>query len=192
MQAQAKNDGITLTIASSFRDFERQLMIWNNKYQGIRPVYDKQGDKVDIEELDEWQRVQAILLYSAMPGTSRHHWGTDIDVYDTATIDADYQLQLEPDEYELNGPFYHLSQWLSENCAKFNFYRPYLKDKGGVAPELWHLSHFAVAQAYQLDFKTNADKLLTLLADKKICGLAAIEQHFDYILQQYVYNVEQA
>lgn len=190
MAKAALNDGITITIASSFRDFERQLLIWNNKFQGIRPVLDKHGNKVDMSVLDEWQKVQAILLYSAMPGTSRHHWGCDIDVYDQKALPNEHKLQLEPHEYQDGGPFAILSNWLTMQAEKFNFYRPYMQDNGGVAPELWHLSHVPVAKHYFDNFATNADKLLNLLEQSGISGVNAIAQHFDAILEQYVYNVE--
>ncbi len=44
--------------------------------------------------------MQAILRWSALPGASRHHWGTDIDVYDRGcSSGAAYALQLtEADE----------------------------------------------------------------------------------------------
>ena len=190
MQQAALVDGIEIKLASSFRDFERQLLIWNNKFNGIRPVFDKSGKQVDLAVLDDWQKVQAILLYSAMPGTSRHHWGSDIDVYDNAAISKDYKLQLEPHEYEQGGPFEKLSNWLSNNAANYNFYRPYAKDKGGVAPELWHLSHISVATSCLAQFKLNADELLNLLSRNEICGLEAIKENFDVILQRFVYNVE--
>lgn len=190
MQQAALEDGIEIMLASSFRDFERQLLIWNNKFNGIRPVFDKYGEQVDLAILDDWQKVQAILLYSAMPGTSRHHWGSDIDVFDKAAISEDYQLQLEPHEYEQGGLFEKLSKWLNVNAAKHNFYRPYAKDKGGVAPELWHLSHIPVATSCLAQFKLNADQLLNLLIKNEICGLEAIKENFDVILQRFVYNVE--
>ena len=141
LQNGAKNAGFELTIASSFRDFNRQAMIWNKKFLGIRPVFNKQQQIVDLSQLNELEKCTAIMLYSALPGASRHHLGTDLDVYDTAAINDDYKLQLTPDEYQHGGPFAPLSQWLDKNLAKYGFYRPYKQDLGGVAPELWHISH---------------------------------------------------
>ncbi|WP_350595574.1 M15 family metallopeptidase, partial [Pseudoalteromonas sp. 45-MNA-CIBAN-0466] len=90
----------------------------------------------------------AIMLYSALPGASRHHLGTDLDIYDKSAVSDDYVLQLSPNEYQQGGPFAKLSQWLDTHLAEFGFYRPYQYDLGGVAPELWHISH--IAQSAQL------------------------------------------
>ena len=80
------------------------------------------------------------MLYSALPGASRHHFGTDLDIYDTRPIDDDYQLQLTPDEYSTMAHLLSL-RWLEHNLEKYGFYRPYQEYKGGVAPEPWHISH---------------------------------------------------
>lgn len=189
MVTAAKSSGIELTIASSFRSLERQAMIWNRKFNGERPVFDRQGDQVNMQQLNDWQKVQAILLYSALPGASRHHWGTDIDVYDTATIDDEYQLQLEPSEYEINGPFYQLANWLSSNAERFNFYRPYLAKNAPVAQELWHLSHKPTSQHFLQSLKNNKDQLLPTLAQHQVQGLDVITEHFDYIIDNYVLNI---
>jgi len=91
--------------------------------------------------LSEEQRVHAILRYSALPGASRHHWGTDIDVYDAAAVPPGYTLQLTPAEYADDGLFGPLHHWLSEHVGQgMDFYRPYALDRGGVAPERWHIS----------------------------------------------------
>ena len=37
LRKQALLDGFDLVAHSGFRDFERQLAIWNGKYQGTRP-----------------------------------------------------------------------------------------------------------------------------------------------------------
>ena len=93
--------------------------------------------------------MRAILRYSAIPGTSRHHWGTDLDVYDAAALPADYRLQLSPQEVAPGGLFDPLHRWLDERMAagaSQGFFRPYARDSGGVAPERWHLSFAPLAQ----------------------------------------------
>jgi LAS superfamily LD-carboxypeptidase LdcB len=76
LREAAAADGIDLTIVSSFRDFARQEAIWNAKYRGERPLLDRQERELDAARLDVRERVDAILLWSALPGASRHHWGT--------------------------------------------------------------------------------------------------------------------
>jgi hypothetical protein len=96
------------------------------------------------------ERLHAILRFSAIPGTSRHHWGTDLDVYDTAAVAPDYQLQLSLQEVEPGGVFDPLHCWLDDKMAvgeSHGCYRPYAIDRGGVAAERWHLSYAPLAFA---------------------------------------------
>src|SRR5690606_24944631 len=98
LRAAARADGIELEIVSAFRPFERQLTIWNEKYLGIRPLLDRHGNPLDASRLDERARVEAILVWSALPGASRHHWGTDIDVIDRSAVEASYRPRLTRSE----------------------------------------------------------------------------------------------
>lgn len=146
MRAAAARAGIDLAVASSFRDFDVQVRIWNEKWTGRRPLLDRSGRVLVAERLAPAARVAAILAWSAPPGASRHHWGTDLDVFDRAAVPAHYRLRLETAEYGGGGPFARLTRWLDENMGRFGFYRPYVTDRGGVAPEPWHLSHAPTAR----------------------------------------------
>ena len=144
LQEDARQAGFDLAIASSYRPFARQLAIWNGKASGARPVYDDQGQEVPVGQLSPTEHLHAILRFSAIPGTSRHHWGTDLDVYDAGAVAPDYQVQLSVQEVEAGGLFDPLHRWLDERIAageSQGFYRPYDRDRGGVAPERWHLSY---------------------------------------------------
>lgn len=144
---RAASAGFILKVASSYRSFERQLLIWNNKARGLRPVLDDTGEALDINVLSNRDKVFAILRWSALPGASRHHWGTDIDVYGGTHIDPEYQLQLTLAETQGDGPFAEFHRWLSDELAQGNsdFFRPYAQDRGGIAPEPWHLSYAPLA-----------------------------------------------
>ena len=37
-----------------------------------------------------------ILEWSALPGASRHHWGSEFDVFDLAALPEGYRVQLLP------------------------------------------------------------------------------------------------
>lgn len=140
--------GFDLRIASGFRSFARQLAIWNGKASGIRPVHDDLGEPVAILDLPDTEKIHAILRYSALPGASRHHWGSDLDVFDAAAMPADYRLQLVPGEVTEAGIFGPLHAWLDaqiEEGLAAQFYRPYASDRGGVAVERWHLSYRPLA-----------------------------------------------
>ncbi len=149
MRRSAADAGVDLLIASGFRDFDRQLSIWNGKADGSRPLFDHAGMRLDVAQLSDVEVCDAILRWSALPGASRHHWGTDLDVYDGNSIEADYALQLSPDEYAPGGPFHSLSNWLAEHAARFDFARPYQFDTGGIAPEPWHISYLPIADVLQ-------------------------------------------
>ena len=124
MQQAAREAGFDLQPASTFRDFDRQLAIWNGKFCGQRPVLDKDSRPIDVAPLSAAERCEAILRWSALPGASRHHWGSDLDVYDPSLLPEGQKLQLEPWEYEEGGYFAPLNQWLTAHMAEFGFYRP--------------------------------------------------------------------
>lgn len=144
--------GFDLRIGSGFRDFDRQLAIWNAKAAGQRVLLDSAGCELDYNQLSARERLYAILRWSALPGASRHHWGTDIDIYDAAAVAADYQLQLSPAEVGEGGPFAALHDWLDQRMEEGDccgFFRPYARDRGGIAPERWHLSYAPLALKFQ-------------------------------------------
>jgi len=146
MREAAAAEGIDLAIASSFRDFERQRRIWNEKFRGERPTRDRTGHLVDILSTPPAQRVETILAWSALPGASRHHWGSDLDVFDRAALPQGYTLQLTPAEYASTGPFAKLDAWLRVHAVRYGFFRPYEIDRGGILPEPWHLSYRPLGQ----------------------------------------------
>src|SRR5690242_17995601 len=84
MRNAARTAGIELEVVSGFRDFNRQLAIWNDKFNGRRALLDPAGEALNAEELYEFALIDAILTWSALPGASRHHWGSEVDVIDMA------------------------------------------------------------------------------------------------------------
>jgi LAS superfamily LD-carboxypeptidase LdcB len=188
MRSAAARAGFDLAPVSSFRDFDRQRAIWNAKFRGERPALDRRGRPVRMNRLDPGARVETILLWSALPGASRHHWGSDIDVADGRVIAAGYKFRLEVDEYRRGGPFAALSAWLGENMRRFGFYRPYTRRGGGVQPEPWHLS-FAPVAAHALKRMTTR-----LLADAVkaagVDGEAEILARLPAIRERYVMDVD--
>ncbi len=184
LQQAASNAGFELQIASGFRAFDRQMIIWNEKALGLRAVMDDNGQPLEIEQLSDRDKVFAILRWSALPGASRHHWGTDLDVWDCAAVDTGYQLQLVPAEYERGGPFHDLSQWLAENGSRYGFIRPYLHDCGGVAPEPWHLSYLPLAQ--QFEQALTVDLLGEVLASSPLELKSVVLASLDEIYARFV------
>lgn len=125
--------GVELLAVSGFRSIERQTNIWNRKISEAR------DDGLDpVESLDR------VLEYSAPPGWSRHHWGTDIDVVTAALEEVP---RLEPQDWVAGGVCHDGGQWLEENANQFGFARPYEEDRGGFRPEPWHWSFVTTSRA---------------------------------------------
>lgn len=145
MHVAAAKEGIKLTIISATRNFEAQKGIWEAKWTGARLVDDQDISKTIP---DPKQRALKILEYSSMPGSSRHHWGTDIDLNNLN--DAHFQ----------SGEGKKVYQWLREHAHEYGFCQPYSK-KGADRPdgyneEKWHWSYLPVS------------KKLTALAAQKL------------------------
>lgn len=178
-----------MNIASGFRSLERQLAIWNRKWRGEVSLLDKTGSELDVSSLSELEKLQAILHWSALPGASRHHWGTDFDIYDAnGFIDSDSRLQLLPAEYcDPQGPCYALWLWLTEHAHGYGFFFPYARYQGGVAQEPWHLSYRPIAS--QLQQQLTVDALVELIASLEIEGKSTILEHIDDIYKNYINNI---
>lgn len=188
MRAAALADGIDLQPLSSFRDFDRQLSIWQGKHRGERELLAADGSKLNPADLDDQARVEAILVWSALPGASRHHWGTDMDVIDLNALPAGYRPQLVVGEYGPGGVFARLDDWLDTNAAAHGFYRPYETWRGGVQPEPWHLSYAPVADIAMSLFKV--DQLRAALADVDLDARGVVERMLPDIFERYVRNVD--
>ena len=186
LQQAASKAGFDLKICSAFRSFERQLIIWNGKASGSRSVMDELGQPIDIASLDAWQKIQAIMRWSALPAASRHHWGTDFDVYDAKAMPKDYQIQLTPDEVKGTGLFTPMHDWLDQYIQSGNteFYRPYEFDTGGIAPERWHLSYRPVADGYAA--LQTVDVIAQRLQQSKILLLDTVIEHLDEIYNRFI------
>lgn len=187
MQKQAEKAGFDLQPASTFRDFDRQLAIWNGKFNGERPVLDKQSCPVDVSDLNDEQRCSLILHWSAIPGTSRHHWGTDLDIYDPTRLPEGQKLRLEPWEYEQGGYFYDLSCWLTKNMDEFGFYRPFTDPEGTIGVEPWHISYRPLAS--EMKRLLTPEILLAVWKESDISGYQWLSQHIDMIFSRYILSV---
>ena len=191
LQAAAALDGIQLQAVSGFRDFARQLAIWNGKCLGERPLLDADGLPLDALALTPAQRVAAVLQWSALPGASRHHWGSDVDVIDAGALPAGQAPQLLPDAYAQGGVFERLGQWLDEGRAEdFGFFRPYARERGGVRPEPWHLSWAPLAvPALQ---GLSVECLAAALQQAPLQAAEVVAEQLPLLHARYVCNVEAA
>ncbi|WNO60818.1 M15 family metallopeptidase [Rheinheimera sp. MMS21-TC3] len=187
MATAAKKDGIKLSIVSAFRSYQRQAQIWQAKLSGKRTVYDLNNQPVCLESLNTRAKLNAVLLFSALPGASRHHWGTDIDLYDTNAVASDYQPRLEPVEYQVGGPFFAMKKWLEQHASSFGFFMPYKYYQQGVAAEPWHISFAPVADQYQQQL--SCQLLAACIKKNPVAEQEAVLMHLADIYQQYVQNI---
>lgn len=187
LRARASEAGFELALASGFRGFDRQLEIWNAKAEGRRPLLDDAGQPLNPAAMSEKERLYAILRWSALPGGSRHHWGTDVDVYDAAPCRAGYKLQLTYEETQEGGACAAFHRWLTQELEQPEsaFFRPYQSWSGGVAPEPWHLSWAPLAAKFQRSLVR--DGLRGLIQQRNIALKAAILECFDDIFERYVW-----
>jgi len=146
LRGAASGGGIDLVPVSGFRDFGRQLRIWNEKYAGKRPLLDASERVVDAADLSPDERIDAILRWSALPGASRHHWGTDVDLIDRNALAGGHPLRLTADQYAGDGRFAPLAAWLDRHAVRFGFFRPYRGILSGVQAEPWHFSFAPLAE----------------------------------------------
>lgn len=147
MRAAAAQDGIDMLPIASWRPFEAQARNWNRKFSGQATLYDCAGRARDHGALAPADIVRAILNWTGLPGATRRHWGTDIDVFDRAAHQPGYRTKLLPDEAGPDGVYARLHAWLDAHAAGFGFFRPYRTRRRGMCPEPWHLSHAPSAQA---------------------------------------------
>lgn len=186
MAAKAALEGIHLAICSAYRPFDRQLAIWNAKASGKRVVLDAYEQPIDIEGLSDDQLIDLILLWSALPGASRHHWGTDIDVFDANQIDVK-ALRLIEAEYIEGGPCAKLHTWLKENARDFGFYFPFQRGQSAVSAEPWHISYFPVSQLLLPQFDTN--ELAILLKNSEMLLKDAVLNRLNTLVDEYVRRI---
>jgi LAS superfamily LD-carboxypeptidase LdcB len=188
MQERANRDCISLEVVSGFRDFKHQVGIWSAKFMGARRLLDRRGAEIEHASLDEAGLIDAILLWSALPGASRHHWGTEIDVIDSASLPDGVRPQLVQQEFAAGGCFESLDRWLTANMGHFGFFRPYSTDRGGVQPEPWHLSYAPVSvpalEALSLEVLTDAIEL------SNIAGKNAVLARLPELYRRYVLAVD--
>jgi LAS superfamily LD-carboxypeptidase LdcB len=188
MRDAARAEQIDLQAVSSFRDYDRQLLLWNRKWRGERPLHDRGGALLDHASLSQPQLVDAILSWSAIPGGSRHHWGSDIDVIDAAASPEGYQVQLVPGEYAADGVFARLTAWLDLNMGRFGFFRPYGSDRGGAGIEPWHLSYAPVAR--EAVEALSLSVLRSAIAQGDMLGKEAVLERLPEIYTRFMLSVD--
>jgi zinc D-Ala-D-Ala carboxypeptidase len=156
MYEAAKKEGISLKIISATRPFHRQKSIWEAKWQGKRAV---DGEMLAADMPSKIKALR-ILRWSSMPGTSRHHWGTDIDLNDLNN------------SYFETGKGAKIYAWLVKNAGTFGYCQVY-SPKGdrrpnGYEEEKWHWSYLPVSRILTKNYAE-------MLENKDISGFIGSE-----------------
>ena len=170
MREAALEEGIKIEIVSAYRSYERQKFIWNRKF------YSNAEKGISHKE-----NINKIIEYSTLPGTSRHHWGTDIDIID-GKKPKEGDLLLE-EKFHENGPYVRLREWMEKNANRFGFYLPYTDSpkRKGFNYEPWHYS-FAPLSIPMLEEYLKLD-LINLLTPNDLSGKSCIDEKF---LESYI------
>lgn len=190
LKSKGQARGFNLQVISGYRSFEEQRNIWQAKARGQKTLRDPKGQKLCYDSLSREDVLESILRWSAIPGASRHHWGTELDIIDANALKEGQKVELTPDEVAADGPFGPLHAWLDEeikNHSACGFFRPYEKDLGGVAPERWHISYRPLSEKYLKDysFETFVDNLKKAQLDLKDIILRAPEHYYE----RFVLNI---
>ncbi len=172
MKTAAAAEGISLQIISATRNFAAQKRIWEAKWNGQRKV-----DGMDLSQAmnDPEERALKILEYSSMPGTSRHHWGTDID------------LNALNNRYFASGEGKKIYDWLLAHAHEYGFCQVYTargRDRPyGYNEEKWHWSYLPLAIQFldQYNEKIGYDDLGGFDGDQVVEEIDAIRKYVNGI-----------
>lgn len=148
---------------SHYRDAPSQAFIWYRKFTLTHPrnfnlISERAAEACGLTAGHVWrpghtrhqrcwnealtppQRQREILTASSAPGISRHHWGTEFDLFG-----------LNPRHFQPGAPLHDEWTWMRHHALQFGFFQTYL---GGDAlgrytyiEERWHWSYYPIAEA---------------------------------------------
>jgi hypothetical protein len=145
---------------SSWRGSQEQSWIWHRKFtfncNSFNRVSDHAAGRCPIEAGRTWnpglpghnacwrdtlnddERQKEILMASAAPGISRHHWGSDYDLF-----------SLNPRNFLEGQAFNDEWTWMRTNAIQHGFFQPYQphEERHAYMEERWHWSYAPVGQA---------------------------------------------
>lgn len=172
----AKAEGLDLKIVSGIRNFYAQKTIWEAKYTGKRTVNNKYVDQKKSPK----DKALQVLEWNSMPSTSRHHWGSDLDI--NSVDPAYFETAKGKKEYA----------WLKANAHKYGFCQVY-STKGPARPhgyeeEPWHWSYMPLAsQLTKAYYQQISDQDIADL------GFAGSESALDIgVVSKYVLGISPA
>lgn len=173
MKKAAYGDGIDLKVVSSYRNFARQEAIFEGKFERY----------TSEDGMEPMAAIDKIIEYSTIPGTSRHHWGTDLDIIDGyPKAEGDV---LVPSKFGAGGPYENFKKWMDENAKTFDFHLVYTDDpkRKGFKYEPWHYSFAPLSVPMLTEFRRK--NILQLLEQETFLG----SEHFtNGFIRTYIQN----
>jgi LAS superfamily LD-carboxypeptidase LdcB len=165
LKTEALKSDIRIQVVSSYRSYLHQNSIWERKYnrninRGLTPQ----------------DSIKNIIAYSTIPGTSRHHWGTDIDIIDANATQPSSVLQ--PRHFEHNGCYRKLKVWMDHNANAFGFYLVYTNtpSRKGFKYEPWHYSYQPLSSRFLSQYKKL--NLKALITNENLLGNVHFSDEF--------------
>ncbi len=158
MAAAAQRDGVALRVLSATRTFAHQKVIWERKWRERAAAMP-----------DPVARARSILEYSSMPGVSRHHWGTDVDLN-----------ALENSDFEPGGRHEKVYRWLQQHAHQFGFCQPYTSARAtGYREEKWHWSYRPLSGPMLRQYAAQvSDSLLTGFLGAEVAMSLQVIKHY--------------
>ncbi|MEH6537920.1 MAG: M15 family metallopeptidase [Psychroserpens sp.] len=165
LSAEALKSDIRIQVVSSYRSFAHQNRIWERKY--------KQNTN---KGLSPKESIKKIIKYSTIPGTSRHHWATDLDLIDANVAQPSHVLS--PSHFEGDGCFSKFKTWMDEYANAFGFYLVYTnkESRKGFKYEPWHYSYKPLSKTY-LEQYQKLD-LRTIIISEQLMGSEHFSEEF--------------
>lgn len=165
MSAAAEKDGFTIRIVSSYRTFNHQNLIWTRKYKRYK-----------AKKLTSKQAIANNIKYTAIPGSSRHHWGTEIDVVNGRIKTSRYPLNTR--NYHGYGIYKNFREWMDANAYKYGFYQVYTNDhnRKGFKYEPWHYSYAEIGKPMLKSYRER--KIEEKLKNQQLLGSKHFTEDF--------------
>lgn len=129
MIAAAAEDGVTLTVISSYRTIERQQELFDDKVRRVM----LENPSLSREEAENLAATEV-----TRPGTGEHHTGLAVD-FNLAETEFEGTVQ---------------DVWLKNNAERFGFVNRYPKNKQditGIIPEAWHYRFVGAEHAKRMN-----------------------------------------
>jgi D-alanyl-D-alanine carboxypeptidase len=165
MRDAARNDGIELVLDWSYRDYELQKRMWNIRAR-------------------KWKNIRTVFRYISVPGTSFHHFGTEIDI--RGPLEKPFNVR--PRDFAGKGKFAGYFSWMKRNSAQYGFHLTYpnRKNPRGTGFEPWHYSFTELHRETLKEYLLNSDEIInTILSDKDISKINTVSHAF---MKRYMRN----